>query len=108
MSLKVVQSAEARHPNTEAVAVSHARSLAVRVSPTPPVREVDATAIGKVISGCLLLKVVQSLAERKPLCPAVDVGSENTPVLLSYESGGYATEREVVVILAFHVAAEEM
>ena len=35
--LKTVQSAEARHPKTEAVAVSQSMSFTVRVSPSPAV-----------------------------------------------------------------------
>ena len=36
-------------------------------------REVEATGIGKEMRDCLLLKVVQSVAERKPDCEAVEV-----------------------------------
>jgi len=38
-------------------AVSHAISFAVKVSPNPPVREVEATAIGKDIAFCLAFQV---------------------------------------------------
>lgn len=51
-----------------------------------------------------MLNVFQSVEVRKPFCEPVEVGIENTPVVLLYDNGVTA-ESDVVVILAFHVAA---